>query len=169
MSKYLGVEYTGIPQSALPAVPAKVDTSAYRRPQTLPLAPHPHAHHARSPCADDSCVFLTNIAQLPPPDAVPYPGPDRVTLEEWENHLGWNARGWMEGGELFNEEETWAVRWPYSAAVDDDPKTAFRSPDGERCPTSRPELPSLTAVVVSRAQWCSRATGSAWACSSRSR
>lgn len=108
-----------------------MDTSAFRKPQKVPLAPHPYAHHTRSPCADDTCVFLTNIAQLPPPDAVPYPGPDRVRLEEWENHLGHNARGWMEGGELFNEEESWAVRWPYSAAVDDDPRTAFRSPDGK--------------------------------------
>ena len=65
---------------------------------------------------------------------MPYPGPEKVTLEEWENHRGWYARGWMEGGELFAEEETWAIRWPYSAAVDGDLKTAFRSTDGAFLP-----------------------------------
>lgn len=129
MSKYFGVKYPAKLDAPLPPTPLKVDTSAYHRSHTLPLAPHPYAHHARSPCASDSCTFLTNIAQLPPPDSVPYPGPERVRLEEWENHLGHNARGWMEGGELFNEEEAWATRWPYAAAVDEDPKTAFRSPD----------------------------------------
>lgn len=128
------------PIFALPLRPLTIDTSAFVAPSLPPLPPHPYAHHARSPCADDACVFLTNIALLPPPDAAPYPGPSRVSLEEWENHLGWVARGWIEGKELFNDEETWATGWPYAAAVDGRPETAFRSPDGA--------LPSALLLLI---------------------
>ncbi|KAM0747421.1 hypothetical protein T439DRAFT_329152 [Meredithblackwellia eburnea MCA 4105] len=124
------VSGVALPPAKIPITPFSVDTSAYFATPMPPLTPHPYTHHVRSPCADDSCLFLTNIALLPPPDSAPYPGPSVVkTLEEWENHLGPTARGWMEGGELFNEEEAWAAHWPYAAAVDGFHGTAFRSPD----------------------------------------
>ena len=111
--------------------PNAVSSTPYLAPPKPPLAPHPYSHHARSPCHSDSCVFLTSIPLLPPPDAIPYPGAENVGLEQWENHLGWVARGWMEGGEIWAEEETWAKSWPYAAAVDGREGTAFRSPDGQ--------------------------------------
>lgn len=67
---------------------------------------------------------------LPPPDAAPYPGPGRIGLEAWETHMGSHGRGWVEGGELFVEEELWNIKWHYAGAVDGDWKTAWRSQDG---------------------------------------
>ncbi|KAK4048899.1 hypothetical protein OIV83_004455 [Microbotryomycetes sp. JL201] len=114
----------------LPTVPDFVDVTRFKQTPLPPLEPHPYAHHARSPCLSDTCTFLTNINLLPPPDSVPFPGTTKVAnLESWENRVGWVARGWIEGGEMFNEEETWALKWPYAHAVDDDERTAFRSPD----------------------------------------
>ncbi|GAA6042739.1 hypothetical protein JCM8097_005558 [Rhodosporidiobolus ruineniae] len=127
--------------AALPSAPRSVDVSPYRSSLSPPLPPHPYAHHARAPCfsvsassprdsADPQCLFLTNLALLPPPDAVPYPGPDTVgSLQRWEEHLGHTARGWMEGGEMWSEEENWKRRWSYDGAVDGDPSSAFRSMD----------------------------------------
>ncbi|GAA5831629.1 hypothetical protein JCM11251_000776 [Rhodosporidiobolus azoricus] len=139
----------------LPTAPLNIDTSPYRSTPAPPLLHHPYAHHVRAPCltlpfpsssspsssssfahlpADPQCLFLTNLALLPPPDAIPYPGPSVVpSLEKWENHLGWTARGWMEGGqdgaEIWAEEEGWKRRWSYEGAVDGDVGTAFRSLD----------------------------------------
>ncbi|GAA5988666.1 hypothetical protein JCM10908_003667 [Rhodotorula pacifica] len=108
-----------------------VSPAPYRPSLSPPLPPHPWSHHARSVCVEtDSCLFLTNIQLLPPPDASQYPGPEKVpTLQGWEEMLGWVARGWTEGDERWREEESWAVKWGYKNAVDGDPTTAFRSPD----------------------------------------
>ncbi|GEM11861.1 CCR4-NOT transcription complex subunit 1 [Rhodotorula toruloides] len=132
LSSYLNASF---PPSSSPDVPITtvrtVSPVPYRPSLPEPLPPHPYAHHARSLCLpSDSCIFHTNIALLPPPDATPYPNPERVgSLQIWEEYLGWVARGWIEGGELWREEETWARRWAYQFAVDGDEKTAFRSPD----------------------------------------
>lgn len=108
-----------------------VSPAPYRSSLSPPLPPHPWAHHARSACLEtDTCLFLTNIQLLPPPDASQYPGPEKVKgLEEWEEAMGWVARGWTEGDERWREEERWASQWGYGNAVDGDPSTAFRSPD----------------------------------------
>ncbi|GAA5967764.1 hypothetical protein JCM8115_006439 [Rhodotorula mucilaginosa] len=109
-----------------------VSPTPYRSSLSPPLPPHPWSHHARSACLEtDSCLFLTNIQLLPPPDASQYPGPEKVKggLEEWEEAMGWVARGWTEGEERWREEERWASQWGYGNAVDGDPSTAFRSPD----------------------------------------
>lgn len=111
-----------------------VSPAPYRSSLSPPLPPHPWSHHARSACLEtDSCLFLTNIQLLPPPDASQYPGPEKVKggLEEWEEAMGWVARGWTEGEERWREEERWASQWGYGNAVDGDPSTAFRSPDRE--------------------------------------
>lgn len=107
-----------------------MDVIDYLYSQEPPLSPHPYSHHARSPCTSDTCTFITNIPLLPPPDVVIYPGPS-IKLTDWENHLGWTARGWMEGGELFAEGESWARKWNYAQAVDGKLETAFRSPDSK--------------------------------------
>ncbi|SCV67240.1 BQ2448_5886 [Microbotryum intermedium] len=121
----------------LPSEPLLLDTHAYHHvSRSSKLPPHPYTHHVRSPCYTDTCNFLTSVSLLPPPDSVPYPGPDKVgDLETWENHLGWTARSWIEGGELFREEETFANKWAYANAVDGRDETAFRSPDGQSCLT----------------------------------
>ncbi|GAA6009378.1 hypothetical protein JCM10207_003754 [Rhodosporidiobolus poonsookiae] len=146
LSHFLHADY---PTSAsLPPVPVLTDTSPYRTSLSPPLPPHPYAHHSRAPClstprsssssssallaglADPQCLFITNVPLLPPPDAVPYPGPEAVgSLQRWEEHLGYTARGWKEGGEVWAEEESWKRAWSYQGAVDGDPRTAFRSPD----------------------------------------
>ncbi|GAA5855579.1 hypothetical protein JCM5353_005456 [Sporobolomyces roseus] len=123
-----------LPSTApLPSTPFPVDVSSYHSTRSPPLAPHPYSHHTRSPClSSDTCFFLTNLALLPPPDATPYPGPNRVkSLTQWENHVGFVGRGWIEGDttEMWREEERWSLDWSYEFAVDGDPKTAFRSPD----------------------------------------
>lgn len=120
----------------------------YRSSLSPPLPPHPWSHHARSICLEtDSCLFLTNIQLLPPPDASQYPGPEKVKggLEEWEEAMGWVARGWTEGDERWREEERWANEWGYANAVDGDPGTAFRSPDCEFFSLS----PSLSLFFLS--------------------
>ncbi|SCZ96021.1 BZ3500_MvSof-1268-A1-R1_Chr8-1g09951 [Microbotryum saponariae] len=115
----------------LPSKPLLLDTHAHHHTsRSSKLPPHPYTHHVRSPCHTDTCNFITSVALLPPPDSVPYPGPEKVgDLETWENHLGWTARGWIEGNELFREEETFANKWAYAHAVDGRDETAFRSPD----------------------------------------
>lgn len=133
LSSYLNTSFPPPPSPDTPLTNVRtISPVPYRPSLPEPLSPHPYAHHARSLCLpSDSCIFHTNIALLPPPDATPYPGPERVgSLQRWEEHLGWVARGWIEGEELWREEETWAREWAYQFAVDGDEKTAFRSPDG---------------------------------------
>ncbi|BGP66545.1 CCR4-NOT core subunit cdc39 [Rhodotorula toruloides] len=132
LSSYLNTSFPPPPSPDTPLTNVRtISPVPYRPSLPEPLSPHPYAHHARSLCLpSDSCIFHTNIALLPPPDATPYPGPERVgSLQRWEEHLGWVARGWIEGEELWREEETWAREWAYQFAVDGDEKTAFRSPD----------------------------------------
>lgn len=139
LSKYLGARFPvdrlseeearlGAVTPLLPVSPAP-----YRPSLSPPLPAHPWSHHARSVCLEtDACLFLTNVQLLPAPDASQYPGPEKVkTLQEWEEQMGWVGRGWEEGTERWREEERWAERWGYQGAVDGDPETAFRSPDGE--------------------------------------
>jgi len=134
--KYTNANLSTLPSTApLPSTPFPVDVSPYRSTRSPPLAPHPYSHHTRSPCLpSDTCFFLTNLALLPPPDATPYPGPNRVkSLTQWENHVGFVGRGWLEGDttEMWKEEERWSLDWSYEFAVDGDPRTAFRNTDGE--------------------------------------
>ncbi|GAA5872830.1 hypothetical protein JCM1840_005863 [Sporobolomyces johnsonii] len=132
LTRFLFAQFPALPPSTpLSKRPLAIETSPYRHSLSPPLPAHPYAHHVRSPCMpSDACFFLTNIPLLPPPDATPYPGPQRVrSLQEWEEHVGWVARGWVEGGEMWAEEERWALDWPYMNAVDGKPETAFRSPD----------------------------------------
>lgn len=113
--------------------PETVDIESYRDTLRPPLLPHPYAHHSRAPCADDTCLFITNVAALPPPDVVRFPyatqANDTITLDAWENSLGWIGRGWIEGSELYADGERWAIDWPFQAAVDRDWQTAWRSVD----------------------------------------
>lgn len=154
LSSYLNMSFS--PTHSSPDAPfttvRTVSPLPYRPSLPEPLPPHPYAHHARSLCLpSDLCVFHTNIALLPPPDATPYPGPEQVgSLQRWEEHLGWVARGWTEGDELWREEETWARRWAYQFAVDGDVKTAFRSPNGASVGLALLALTKLTrgAAVV---------------------
>lgn len=131
-----------------------VSSSPYRSSLSPPLPPHPWSHHARSICLEtDSCLFLTNIQLLPPPDASQYPGPEKVKgLEEWEEAMGWVARGWTEGDERWREEERWATEWGYANAVDGDPTTAFRSPDCEFFSLSLPCFWLCSKVWLTRAR-----------------
>lgn len=142
--------------SHLLTTPLTIDSAPFLASPLPPLPPHPYAHHTRSPCSSDTCIFLTNIPLLPPPDAIPYPGPEVVqSLDEWENHLGWTARGWREhggdGAEVWGEEEGWAKDWPHAAAVDGREGTAFRSRDGTFCERDclcEARADSLTPVVT---------------------
>ncbi|GAA6004003.1 uncharacterized protein JCM10292_000647, partial [Rhodotorula paludigena] len=133
LSNYLNVSYPPAPATGELTQLSLPRSLPHRAPVSPPLAPHPHAHHARALCTppSDACLFLTNLAHLPPPDAVPFPGPERVAggLQAWEEHLGHTARGWKEGGERWSEEEDWARRWAYRNAVDGEVATAFRSMD----------------------------------------
>ncbi|CEQ40826.1 SPOSA6832_02462 [Sporobolomyces salmonicolor] len=134
LTRFLFAQFPALPPSTpLPKRPIAIEISPYRHSLSPPLPAHPYAHHVRSPCMpSDACFFLTNIPLLPPPDATPYPGPQRVrSLQEWEEHVGWVARGWVEGGEMWAEEERWALDWPYMNAVDGKPETAFRSADSK--------------------------------------
>lgn len=98
-----------------------------------PLPPHPYAHHVRAANPHDTMSFVTNVPMLPPPDAVTYAGgrSKGVDLTAWEDRLGWAARGWVEGGELYADGERWALDWDYASAIDDDLRTAWRSPSSE--------------------------------------
>ncbi|GAA95283.1 hypothetical protein E5Q_01939 [Mixia osmundae IAM 14324] len=96
---------------------------------SLPLQPHPYTHHTRSACWSGSCLFMTNVPMLPPPNSVTYPFGSNLTLDQWEQSTGWIARGWVEGGEPYADGERWALDWGYSGAVDGAWKTAWRSPD----------------------------------------
>jgi hypothetical protein len=85
----------------LPEFQLEVD---YRGTPPPPTSPHPHAHHARAPCADDTCLFVTNVATLPPPGRTPL-STDRAgnfSLAKWETR----------------EVEDWAelVRWSTGAS-----------------------------------------------------
>lgn len=127
----------------LPTQPitSNLNLSSYHNPRPPPLPPHPFAHHTRSASHAGTTLFITNLALLPPPDSATYPGPNVVELEAWENRMGYEARGWMEGGELFAEEEAWAGRWAYEFAVDGkvegNAMTAFRSRDGTSASSKR--------------------------------
>ncbi|GAA5872920.1 hypothetical protein JCM16303_006879 [Sporobolomyces ruberrimus] len=123
--EYLNVSLSKLPPTTpLPTVPIPIDTSSYRSTPPLPLALHPYAHHARSPCLpSDLCFFITNIPLLLPPDSTPYPGPHRsTTLGDWEKHVGMIGKA----------EEEWSLAWGYENAVDGKPSTAFRSVDVAR-------------------------------------
>jgi len=93
--------------------PIEVDVEPYRATTPPPWPLHPYAHHSRAPCADDACIFITNVAALPPPDRTRFPydrDPNRtVTLDEWENSRGFVGRGWIEGGEMYADGERWAM------------------------------------------------------------
>lgn len=118
---------TSVPLATEPI--AKAPLYVYREDQPVPLLPHPHTHHARHVSPDDDGVTLvTNIHMLPSPSALTYPGPDHVQLEQWEDHLGHLARGWMEGTEVYREEEAWFVRWHYAHIFEHD-GAGWRSPD----------------------------------------
>ncbi|GAA5909510.1 uncharacterized protein JCM6883_003969 [Sporobolomyces salmoneus] len=121
-ARYLNATFSKLPSTTpLPINPLTLDTEIYRNTPTPPLPPHPYAHHARSPCVpSDLCFFLSNIPLLLPPDATPYPGPNRVkTFSEWEQHVGTIGKA----------EEEWSLEWGYENAVDSKPGTALRSLD----------------------------------------
>lgn len=95
------------------ATPLEVDVEPYRATPPPPWPLHPYAHHSRAPCADDACIFITNVAALPPPDSVRFPyarDPNStISLDAWENSLGFVGRGWIEGGEMYADGERWAM------------------------------------------------------------
>ena len=97
-----------------------VAQDAFRESRAPPLAPHPWAQHARAACSDDTCLLLSNVNLLPPPDLVPWPGP-HVRLQDWHERLG----------RLHGDAKRWASEWPYHAAVDGRFDTALRSPERE--------------------------------------
>lgn len=68
---------------------------------------------------------MTNVANLPPPDSIVYQPHEKRNLSSWEREVG-------ESHDLWKDGKTWALAWPYYDAVDEDYRTAWRSPDGER-------------------------------------
>ncbi|GAA6009552.1 hypothetical protein JCM11491_003601 [Sporobolomyces phaffii] len=120
--RYLNLTFSSLPPTTpLPTSPVPIDATSYGSTRPPPFPPHPYAHHARAPCVpSDLCFFLTNVASLLPPDATPYPGPNRVkSLSEWETHVG----------TMGQVEKEWSLRWGYQNAVDGRPTTAYRSLD----------------------------------------
>lgn len=119
-----------------------VQTSSYQTTIPPPLPPHPYKNHARSPTISSpssshpaiTSVFHTNVHLMPPPDVVSFPSPSSYNLTQWEESLGWVARGWIEGGEIFADGERWALDWPYENAVDGEFGSAWRSRDSTFTP-----------------------------------
>lgn len=67
---------------------------------------------------------MTNVANLPPPDAVVYQPHAARNISQWEHELGDSPDLWKEG-------KQWALAWGFYDAVDGDYRTAWRSPDSE--------------------------------------
>lgn len=67
---------------------------------------------------------MTNVANLPPPDAVVYQPHAGRNISQWEHELG-------ESPDLWKEGKGFALSWGYYDAVDGDYRTAWRSPDSE--------------------------------------
>lgn len=82
---------------------------------------HPYWHHSRSISQENDCIFLTNVASLPPPHAVDYKRHEARNVSVWETELAQS--------EIWGNGRPFAESWPYEAAVDGNIKTAWRSPD----------------------------------------
>lgn len=113
-----------------PIVPWRVDTSVFAEtPNPWSLKDHksrahPYWHHTRAASVKGDLLFVTNVANLPPPDSVTYTPHPRRNISQWETSLVGSGGQWSEG-------KPFALAWPYSASVDGDWRTAWRSPDGE--------------------------------------
>lgn len=132
-----------------PVAPYPVDTSHTSqtlypyRVEAVSHKPHTYWHHSRSIAQEHDCIFLTNVANLPPPDAVVYQPHAGRNFSQWEHELGDSPDLWKEG-------KQWALAWGYYDAVDGDYRSAFRSPDSEskRIVSSMKRVAWLT-------MWCS--------------
>lgn len=106
-----------------------VDDNGFRQPmnpfrQAAIPRPHPYWHHSRAIAQENDKIFMTNVASLPPPDAVIYQPHAQRNLSRWEHELG-------DAPELWAEGKAWALAWGYFDAVDGDYRTAWRSPNGK--------------------------------------
>lgn len=100
------------------------DMQMYRQtinPSSSSAPPHPWAHHTRAASRDATLLFLTNVAILPSPASREYSIASVQNLSAYE---AGSAQEWRTG-------KTWNLEWPYYAAVDDDPRSAWRSLDGK--------------------------------------
>ncbi|KAH8919529.1 hypothetical protein BT69DRAFT_1337198 [Atractiella rhizophila] len=97
----------------------------------------PSTHFVRAASVTDVSGLWTNLPLYPSPTKIDFPyslflsnATGMRTLNEWEEHLGWIGRGWLEPpAGIWDVGETWAVNWGYGGAVDGDFRTAFRSID----------------------------------------
>ena len=111
-----------------PLAAAQVDVAGFAATPN-PLADdasswkHPYWHHSRSVSRSDDAIFLTNVASLPPPHAVEHKRHAARNLSTWENELA--------SPEIWGEGKAFAEKWTYESAVDDDYRSAWRSPDSE--------------------------------------
>ena len=134
LSKSLGVLPNLSPYPP-PAAPWPVDVSHTSqtlypyRVEAVSHKPHTYWHHSRSISQEHDCIFLTNVANLPPPDAVVYQPHASRNISQWENALGESPGLWKEG-------KQWALAWGYYEAVDGDYRSAFRSPDSKVFPVT---------------------------------
>lgn len=133
-----------IPTNRSPSLPPisawPVEVSQYAgTPAPLSIPPtsrgHTYWHHTRAVSRNNDALFMTNVANLPPPDAVTYqPHPER-NLSNWETALG--------AQEMWSQGKQWALTWPYTSALNGDTRTAFRGPDSQ-------------SLFLSRLKWYSR-------------
>ena len=111
-----------------PVSPWPVEVSQYAgtpAPTSIPPASRGHVywHHTRAVSRNNDALFMTNVANLPPPDALTYQAHPQRNLSSWETALGTQ--------EMWSQGKPWALTWPYTSAVNGDMRTAFRSPDSQ--------------------------------------